>query len=213
IANLCERTGVDVDDVMRGVGMDPRIGPQFLKAGLGFGGSCFPKDLRGLVAFARGRGVDLGVLRAVLANNETQPLRAVAILERELGSLRRRPIALLGLAFKPGTSDVRETRALPIWSALVAAGAAVACFDPAAGGEFARAAPGAKVAASVGAALAGADACIVVTEWPEFRQIPPSLFTARMRRALVVDGRRCLDGAALAGAGVRYIAMGNGTTS
>lgn len=213
LANLAETVGADVDEVMRAVGMDDRIGPHFLHAGLGFGGSCFPKDLRAIRAFATERGVDLGIIEAALENNDLQPLRAVDLLRAELGELEGRRVALLGLAFKPHTSDVRETRALPIYEALVESGVRVVCHDPVAGEEFQRLAPGpVRLALRVEDALKGADACILVTEWPEYRDVPAERFVALMRQPLVVDGRRALDRDALAAAGVRYRGIGVGQT-
>lgn len=211
IANLCERTGVHVDEVMRGVGMDARIGPQFLRAGLGFGGSCFPKDLRALHSLGQAKASATPILDAVLAANETQPLRAVALVGDVLGGLAGRRVALLGLAFKPATSDVRETRAWPIYRALIEAGAEVVCHDPVAGVEFQRMIGSeVRLAGSPAEALDGADACIIQTEWPEYARLTPADF-ARMRRKVVVDGRRVLDAQKLAGAGITYRAVGVGT--
>lgn len=211
IGNLCERLRVDVYRVMEGVGLDARIGPQFLRAGVGFGGSCFPKDLAALEATGRQHGVPMPILNSVRANNETQPLRAVELARRALGSLRGRRVALIGLAFKPHTSDVRETRALPIYRALRRAGAEVVCYDPVAGPEFqAIAGPAVRLAPTVQEALAGRDACIVQTEWPEFRSLTARRIRSLMRRPVVVDGRRALDGERLRRAGVDYWAVGLG---
>jgi UDPglucose 6-dehydrogenase len=210
VANLCRELGVDWVDVARGVGMDARIGPQFLRAGAGFGGSCFPKDLRALKAVADGRGVPVPVLTAVLEANERQPLVVVDILTQALGALAGRRVALLGLAFKPDTDDVRDTRALAIHQALVAAGADVVVHDPMAAKNFLHLVPAANVAETWEKAIDGADAVVVQTEWDAYRRIDPAGFKGLMRRPLVVDGRRTFDPAALARAGVDYHAIGLG---
>lgn len=211
IANLSEKVGVHVDEVMHGVGLDPRIGPQFLKAGAGFGGSCFPKDVKALRAVGVQHDVRLGVLEAVLANNEWQPFHVVQRLDELIGGLDGKRVALLGLAFKPGTSDVRETRALPIHEALKGSGADVVGYDPKAHEEFLELCPEAQLAESLEAALNGADACIMQTEWPEFRDAAPEVFLKGMKRPLVLDARRHLDARALREAGVEVYGLGDGT--
>ncbi len=211
VANLAERVGVHVDEVMEGVGLDPRIGPQFLKAGAGFGGSCFPKDVKALRAVGIDRGVRLGILDAVLANNESQPFFVVERLDELLGGLDGKRVALLGLAFKPGTSDVRETRALPIHEALKGSGATVVGFDPKAHEEFLELCPEATLAPSLEAALDGADGCIIQTQWPEFKQVEAEVFLKKMKRPLILDARRHLDAKALRAAGVEVYGLGDGT--
>jgi UDPglucose 6-dehydrogenase len=213
IANLAEQVGVHVDDVMEGVGLDHRIGPHFLRAGAGFGGSCFPKDVKALRAAGLQYGVRLGILDAVLQQNEEQPLVVVERLDTLLGGLEGKRVALLGLAFKSGTSDVRETRALPIHEGLRGAGAQVVSYDPKAHGEFLQLVPDATIASSIEEALDGADACVIQTEWPEFRDISAELFKKKMRRALVYDARRHLDAQALREAGVEVYALGDGARS
>ncbi|HWG92322.1 MAG TPA: UDP-glucose/GDP-mannose dehydrogenase family protein [Candidatus Thermoplasmatota archaeon] len=212
IANLSYKVGVNVDEVMKAVGLDHRLGPHFLKAGPGFGGSCFPKDLAALDTFARQNGIHLGIVKAVLEGNEAQPLRVVDMAAEVAGGLAGKRVTILGVAFKAGTSDVRETRAQPIYEALVAAGAHVTCYDPIAQDEFCHLL-GREVAfaPTVAAALDGADVCILHTDWPEFRSIPAEEFARRMRSPIVVDSRRFLDGRVLAAAGVTYRALGNGT--
>jgi UDPglucose 6-dehydrogenase len=213
IANLAEQVGVHVDDVMEGVGLDHRIGPHFLRAGAGFGGSCFPKDVKALRAAGLQHGVRLGILDAVLQQNEEQPLVVVQRVDELVGGLEGKRVALLGLAFKSGTSDVRETRALPIHEGLRGAGAEVVSYDPKAGKEFLQLVPDASLVASVEEALDGADACVIQTEWPEFRDIPAQVFKDKMRRALVYDARRHLDANALREAGVEVYALGDGAHS
>ncbi len=206
LANLCDRFGVDWDEVVKGVGLDPRINPRFMVPGVGFGGSCFPKDVAALVAAGSLQGYDARFLREVLALNDRQPLRAVDILEEELGSLGRKRIAVLGLAFKAGTDDVRESRAIPIVRELEKRGAAVIGYDPVAGANFAKAMPHITQAASVREALKGAHGCIIQADWPEFRKLTTKDFGGMAKR-VVVDGRRTLDRNALGG-GVVYRRIG-----
>lgn len=212
LANVCEAVGVSVDEVMGAVGLDPRIGPLFLQAGLGFGGSCFPKDVSALCCLARERGVPMRILETVLQSNDAQPLRAVRLLEEELGNLRGKQIALLGLSFKPGTSDLRESRAVAIHKALRARGANVVAHDPAASDHFRRQVPEAVLVADPTDAVAGADACIVATAWPQYRALPWTKLAATMARPLIIDGWRTLDPATL-GTEVRYRAIGRGTVT
>ena len=206
MANACEKLGVDWYDVARGIGPDPRIGPLFLRAGVGFGGSCFPKDVAAIAHVAKQAGAPSGILDAALRNNEKQALVAVDMLREELGDLKGKRVALLGLAFKADTDDVRETRALPLWQALRAAGAEVVCHDPKAGRNFLKLAPDARVAVTLDDALRGADAAVVQTEWAEYRALDP-----RRLPRVVVDGRRTFDPRAMRAAGLRYRAIGLGT--
>jgi UDPglucose 6-dehydrogenase len=211
VANLCRAIGLDAEEVMQGVGLDARIGPRFLRAGAGFGGSCFPKDVVALLRLGERERAPSRILKAVLGGNARQPLEVVRLARAALGSLEGKRVALLGLAFKPDTDDVRETRALPIYRALRAAGARVVCYDPHAGSGFrALAGSSVRLAASLGEALDGADCAVVQTEWAEFRALPPAEFVARMRRPLVVDGRRTFDPKAMRAAGVEYHAIGLG---
>ncbi len=211
MANICERLpGVDVAEVAKGVGLDHRIGPNFLNAGLGFGGSCFPKDVKALISFSQGLNYEPAILKAVLKVNEGQPIRSVEHAMRLLGGLKGRRVALLGLAFKPDTSDIREAASLKIIRRLLEEGAEVVDFDPAAILEG-KAALGGKIqyASSALEAISGADCCIVVTEWEEFRRLKPEDFLARMRRPVVVDGRRVYDPAEFGGR-LTYAAIGLG---
>lgn len=205
LANVCERVGVDWYDVARGIGPDPRIGQLFLRAGVGFGGSCFPKDVAAIAHVARASGAPSGILEAVLRNNEIQSLEAVEMLRSELGDLKGRRVALLGVAFKSDTDDVRETRALPLWRALADEGADVVVHDPRASANFLRMAPLARVAMSLAEALRGAEAAVVQTEWAEYRALAPASLPP-----VVIDGRRTFEPAALASAGIRYRAIGLG---
>ncbi len=191
IGNLCKALGIDAYRVMEGVGMDPRIGPRFLEAGLGFGGSCLPKDLRALVAKAESLGVRASVMKAALEVNDGQPALMVKMLKRRLGDLRGKRVAVLGLAFKANTDDVRESRAMPLIRGLLAAGARVAAYDPMASGRMAEVVRGVEYGPSAKAALEGADACLIATDWPEFAQLEGEFLG--MRRRLVIDGRHAVD--------------------
>jgi UDPglucose 6-dehydrogenase len=212
LANVAERKGIDWYKVAQGIGLDARIGPPFMRAGAGFGGSCFPKDVAGLAHAAREAGVPSLILDAVLRGNDLQPLVAVRMLRQELGSLTGKRIAILGLAFKPDTDDVRETRALPIYDALCKEGADVILHDPQAAVNFARLSTGAAFAASPEEALRGADGCIMQTEWAVYRALRPSHIAQLMRNPVVIDGRRTFDATEMRAAGVRYRAIGLGAT-
>jgi UDPglucose 6-dehydrogenase len=209
IANVCELVGADVVDVARGVGLDHRLGPHFLKAGIGFGGSCFPKDVTALKQLAGNSGYPFLLLQAVWEVNELQKRRVVQKLQQRLGSLRGRTVALLGLAFKPNTDDMREAPSRVIAARLIAEGAEVRGWDPVARPDDL---PGCELCDSVLDAVRGADAAIVVTEWPELRDVLPSdEVRDAMARPLVVDGRNLLDPAALVAAGFEYEAIGRPT--
>jgi UDPglucose 6-dehydrogenase len=198
-ARIAERVGVDIDPVLEAVGRDSRIGTKFLRAGPGFGGSCFEKDIRAVTQQARGMGLRLSTLEAVVRSNDEQSDHAYSLVKDSLGGARGRTIAMLGLSFKPGTDDVRGSRALPIVQAAVADGAAVRVHDPVALAKF-RDEWVMPIGASVGSirfcqspeeALKGADAAVVHTPWPEYQSFPTE-WTGLMRSPLVVDLRRGL---------------------
>ena len=190
IGNLCKQLGINVYEVMAGVGMDSRVSPKFLNAGCGFGGSCFPKDVSALASIAREHGVTPTLLNAVLAVNDSQPLRMVELLETRLGSLSGKRIAVLGLAFKDNTDDVRESRSIPVIEALRRKGAVPVLFDPMAMDTMKAVFPDEEYASSAAAALTHADGCLVMTEWPEFAKLS-SEFDA-MRERVIIDGRHIL---------------------
>ena len=199
LANLCDALGgIDVDRVVEGMALDPRINPRFLKAGLGFGGSCFPKDVRALAAAGRARGYEPRVLRAILELNDRQPMRAVELAEQAVGSLAGKRVAILGLSFKGGSDDVRESRAIPLAKALLERGATVVGHDPEANGAFRAEVPAAETAPDVKSALARADVCIVHNDWPHWRGLKAADFSG-MKRKVVVDGRRILNRSAMKG--------------
>src|SRR5829696_356038 len=208
IANVCEETGADVTEVARGMGLDARIGPKFLQAGIGFGGSCFPKDVTALKQLAGNSGYHFQLLNSVIEVNELQKRRVISKLQKHLGSLVGKEIALLGLAFKPNTDDMREASSLVLSSRLQAAGARVRAYDPVAEHEARKLLPGIAFASSAADAARGADAVVLVTEWPEFRDLDLRALADSMRGALLVDGRNFLDPEAAASAGLAYEGVG-----
>lgn len=199
LANLCDAFGgLNVDKVVEGMGLDPRINPRFLKAGLGFGGSCLPKDVEAILAAGKALGYAPKLLRATLDVNERQPLRAVALAEKAVGTLRGKRVAILGLSFKGGSDDVRESRAISLAQALVRKGARVVGYDPVAGEAFRQAVPSVIIAPDVESALVDADVCIVHNDWPEWRAMKAEAFRG-MRRRVVVDARRILNRSVMKG--------------
>ncbi len=201
IANVCEETGADVMEVARGMGLDSRIGPAFLRAGIGFGGSCFPKDVSALKQLAGNSGYHFQLLNAVIEVNELQKRRVMSKLQKHLGSLVRKRIALLGLAFKPDTDDMREASSLVLAARLQADGARVTAYDPVAEQEARKLMPGIDFAPTALEAVEDADAVVLVTEWPEFKDLDWGEVASRLRGDLVVDGRNVLDPAWSAGPG------------
>ena len=211
IANVCEEVGADVSEVARGMGLDERIGPRFLQPGLGYGGSCFPKDVSALKQLAGNSGYHFQLLNAVIEVNELQKRRVIKKLSKHLGSLVDKRIALLGLAFKPDTDDLREASSLVLAPRLQGEGAQVAAYDPVAATARARELlPGVDMAASTLEALDGADAAILVTEWPEFAELDWAEAARRMGSPLLIDGRNFLDPAKLRAAGFTYEGIGHG---
>jgi UDPglucose 6-dehydrogenase len=208
IANVCEETGADVVEVARGMGLDDRIGPKFLQAGIGFGGSCFPKDVAALKQLAGNSGYHFQLLNSVIEVNELQKRRVIGKLEKHLGTLVGREVALLGLAFKPNTDDMREASSLVLSARLQAAGARVRAYDPVAEAEARKLLRGVDFVPSAAAAIEGADAVVLVTEWPEFGELDLGEVAAAMRGTLVVDGRNFLDPEAVSAAGLTYEGVG-----
>jgi UDPglucose 6-dehydrogenase len=206
IANVCEATGADVTTVAQGIGLDRRIGASFLRAGIGYGGSCFPKDSLALKQLAANSGYNFQLLNAVIEVNELQKRRVIGKLERRLGPLRGKRIALLGLAFKPGTDDMREAPSLVLAGRLLSEGADVVAWDPVADG--AAHLHGVEIAATALEALEGADAAVVVTEWPEVGDLDWGDAAVRMRGNVIVDGRNLLDPDKLRALGFVYEGIG-----
>jgi UDPglucose 6-dehydrogenase len=208
IANVCELVGADVADVARGVGLDHRLGPHFLRAGLGFGGSCFPKDVSALKQLAGNEGYHFQLLAAVIEVNELQKRRVVQKLQKYLGSLRGTVVTLLGLAFKPNTDDMREAPSIVLASRLLAEGAAVRGWDPVA--DSGALVPHMTQCATPLEAVTGADAAVIVTEWPQLQDEDWPALAAAMRRPLLLDGRNFLDPEQARGAGFVYEGVGRG---
>jgi UDPglucose 6-dehydrogenase len=190
IGNISKRLGIDVYEVMRGVGLDHRISPHFLNAGAGFGGSCFPKDVSALIHLAEEMGEDPALLKSVVEINEQQPLRIVELLRGRVGDLRGKRVAVLGLAFKNDTDDARESRAIPVILELKRRGASVGAYDPKANLSMSKIIPDIQYCSSAAEAVADADACLVMTEWPEFGLLDEEFDL--MRSKVIIEGRRIL---------------------
>jgi UDPglucose 6-dehydrogenase len=208
IANVCEETGADVIEVARGVGLDDRIGPRFLQAGIGYGGSCFTKDVSALKLLAANSGYHFQLLTAVIEVNELQKRRVVSKLERHLGDLAGKRVAMLGLAFKPETDDMRGASSLVLAARLLAEGATVSAYDPIAEHEARALMPQLTYCSSATETLAGADAAVLVTEWPEFVELDWRQVAEKMQGNLVIDGRNALDADAVRAAGLLYEGIG-----
>lgn len=195
IANICEKIpGADVKVVATAMGLDKRIGPLFLDAGLGYGGSCFPKDVKALIACSKSLGYTPELLDSVEHVNKNQPLKAVEFCREQLGSLGGKNIAILGLAFKPDTDDMREARVIPIINQLLKEGAKVVAYDPVAI-TIAKTIFSDKItyASSALKCIKDTDACIIVTEWDEFKKLTPEDFTKHMKQPILIDGRRIFN--------------------
>jgi UDPglucose 6-dehydrogenase len=208
IANVCEETGADVVEVARGMGLDDRIGSKFLQAGIGFGGSCFPKDVDALKQLAGNSGYHFQLLTAVIEVNELQKRRVIGKLQKHLGGLAGKRVSLLGLAFKPNTDDMREASSLVLSARLLADGAIVTACDPVAEEQARALVSQVTFADSPLEAVAGADAVVLVTEWPEFLELDWQQVAGAMAGELVVDGRNALDPHAVRAAGLVYEGIG-----
>jgi len=216
LARICEKIpGCDIVEVVRGMGLDPRINPAFLGAGLGYGGSCFPKDVKALVVFAKQLCVDAQLLEVIDRVNETQPLHVAKRLEEILGGLENKTIVILGAAFKPDTDDVRESRAIVLARLLLERGAHVRLHDPnPAALENAKKILGSMVGyySNVEEALKNADAVVIATEWSDYRSLTPETFTRYMKRPVILDARRIYDPQRFVEAGVEFYAVGLGAS-
>ncbi|MEA2333250.1 MAG: UDPglucose 6-dehydrogenase [Thermoleophilaceae bacterium] len=209
IANVSEELGADVLQVAEGMGLDDRIGPKFLRAGIGWGGSCFPKDVQALKQLAGNSGYHFQLLTSVIEVNELQKRRTIGKLQKHLGSLVGKEVALLGVAFKPDTDDIREATSLVLSGRLQGEGAHVRVYDPVAAARADGMLGGARICDSALEAVEGADAVVLVTEWPEFGELDwTGDVKPRMRVPLVVDGRNFLDREALVEAGFTYEGIG-----
>ena len=210
IANLCDKVGADIDMVRKGIGTDARIGNKFLYAGCGYGGSCFPKDVKALAHTAHEHGYTMQVIEAVERVNERQKSIVFDKLQLALGDLRGKTVAVWGLAFKPETDDIREAPALVVIDRLLEAGATVRAYDPVAANESRRRLGEERVyhAASMYEAAEGADAVALITEWKQFRMPDWTLLRSAMRDNIIVDGRNILDKEEALNAGFRYYGIG-----
>jgi UDPglucose 6-dehydrogenase len=210
IANLCDALGATADDVLRGIGYDRRIGSQFLNPGIGFGGPCFEKDVKSIEHVAGKHNMGRELFSATLRVNEAQQLRIAELVEEEVGSLEGLTIGVWGLAFKAGTDDVRDSLALRIIDTLAERGATIVAYDPAV--HVTTLPKGSRLASSALEA-ADADALLVLTEWPEFHDIPPPTYAGLIRRRVVIDGRNVLDAERVAAAGLSYRGVGRAVAS
>jgi UDPglucose 6-dehydrogenase len=208
VAMICERAGADVELVARGMGLDPRIGPQFLRAGAGYGGSCFPKDIAAFEHRSRELGVDFGILRETAKVNLLARERILDKARDALWHLAGKRVGVLGLAFKPNTDDLREAPAVDVVRGLLAEGAEVVAYDPVAGRDALELLPEMKLADEPIDVAEGAHALIVMTEWEEFTRIPPAELATRVAYPIVIDARNCLDADAFTAAGFTVMGVG-----
>jgi len=214
IANIAERVGGDIDEIMQGVGADSRIGPSFLKAGIGYGGSCFPKDVLAFRAVAHDAGYDFDLLDSVMRINQHQRRLFLRKVREALWTLRGKRIAVLGLAFKAGTDDVREAPAIEIIRALLKEGCYISAYDPVAMRRAAREIEGSQnldrlqMASDAYSAAAGADAVLILTEWSEFANLDLVKLRGRMRLPIIVDGRNLYRPEKMVSAGFVYHSIG-----
>ena len=190
IGNICKLLGIDVYEVMEGVGLDHRIAPHFLNAGAGFGGSCFPKDVRALIQMFESAGEESRLLKSVMEINDQQPLRMIDLLEKKIGPARGKRIAVIGLAFKDGTDDVRDSRAIPVIEELLYRKAEIRAYDPMANESMRRIFPEIEYCPSPKEALREADGCFIMTEWPQFEALDHEFDLMRSR--VIIEGRRVL---------------------
>ncbi|MFZ4507128.1 MAG: UDP-glucose dehydrogenase family protein [Fimbriimonas sp.] len=211
ISQVCERCGADVGAVSKGMGSDARIGQQFLYAGLGWGGSCFPKDVLGMVKTAEKLGYDFALLKEVCQINDDQVHRFLDRLESRIGGFKDKTIALLGLAFKPNTDDIRDAKAIEIIERVITAGGSIRAYDPVAMDNVRKVVDSPKLVLTEGAyeVSEGADAVILVTEWNEFKQIDLQRLGSTMKRKVLFDGRRIYDRAVVEKAGFEFETIGN----
>ncbi|MEX1046478.1 MAG: UDP-glucose/GDP-mannose dehydrogenase family protein [Actinomycetota bacterium] len=208
VAEICERTGADVETVASAMGLDPRIGPSFLRAGIGYGGACFPKDVKAFHHAAEELGIDFGLLEAVDRINAERARTFSGKIESALGGLEGKRIAMWGLAFKPGTDDLRNAPAISIARDLLAGGASVSAYDPAAMAGAKELLPAVSFEADPYEAARGADCLVICTEWSEFAAADLTRLREALAKPLIVDGRNMFEPAEMAGAGFTYVSMG-----
>ncbi|MEM8715274.1 MAG: UDP-glucose/GDP-mannose dehydrogenase family protein, partial [Cyanobacteria bacterium P01_G01_bin.4] len=210
IANICDRVGADVVEVAKGIGLDSRIGAKFLQAGLGWGGSCFPKDVAALIHTGADYGYDTQLLKATVSVNQYQRQQVIEKLQQHLKILKGKTVGLLGMTFKPNTDDMRDAPSLTLAEKLNRLGAKVKAFDPILSGpdgegDYA----GVSIESTIEQAVEGCDALVLVTEWPEFRSLDFVKLAQLMPNPAIVDGRNILDRTVLKDAGFTYIGIGH----
>ncbi len=208
IANICERVGADVEQVAQGMGLDKRIGRSFLKAGIGYGGSCFPKDVAAFISLAEECGYDFQLLKATERINRRQIEQFLKKIKESLWTLNNKTIGVLGLAFKPDTDDVREAPSLKIIERLQAEGAKVKAFDPAAAGTAQAILPDIECCANSYEVAAGSDCLLILTEWEEFKHLDLERIKSLLRNPLIIDGRNIYDPQKLRDMGFTYVGVG-----
>jgi UDPglucose 6-dehydrogenase len=208
VAQICEAWGANVEVVAKGMGLDSRIGPKFLSAGPGFGGSCFPKDTRAVAQIARDQGLRFRIIEAVLEVNEVTQKRMLDKIEHAAGGVAGKTFGVLGLSFKPNTDDIRESPALPIVQGLLDGGAAVRAFDPEAMEGCRPLFPPVTFCDNAYEAAEGADALVIVTEWNQFRKLELDRLHQLLRQPLVIDLRNLYEPEKMAAAGFRYVSIG-----
>lgn len=210
ISNICEAVGADVTEVAQGMGFDHRIGHHFLRAGVGYGGSCFPKDVKALAHIAENSGVEPRILHAVMEVNDYQRKRVMEKVEQELGELKGKRVGLLGLAFKENTDDLRESPALSIAQHLVNGGATVYAYDPVAMDNAAKALPALNMCSNAYEAANEAEALVIATPWNEFQNLDMAKIKNSMTNAILIDGRNMYDPDLMKELGFRYRGVGRG---
>ncbi len=208
IANLCDEVGANVDDVAYGMGLDPRIGSALLKSGIGYGGSCFPKDTQALHSIALEHDYEFKLLKAVIEVNQGQRRQFIRKIKKTLGEVRGKTIGVLGLAFKPSTDDIRESASIDIVRWLRDQGARIMAYDPQAEQKALAALPGLQVCPSASETFTNADAVLLLTEWPEFRTLPWGQLKDRMKQPIIMDGRNILDPKQMRQMGFTYYSVG-----
>jgi len=213
MSRVCELCGANVAQVMKGVGMDARIGPAFLQAGLGWGGSCLPKDVQGMISVARNWGYDFDLLRATVVVNQHQTAHFINRLENRLHGVSGKKIALLGLTFKPNTDDLRDSRSLIILESLLRNGALVTAYDPVANEAVKKLHPEAKYAKNAYEAAKDADAVIIATEWNEFKELDLKKLAEVMKQRILFDGRLVFNRKDVEAAGLEYFVVGERNVS
>ena len=209
IANLCELVGADIEDVTAGMGLDARIGDRFLKAGIGYGGSCFPKDTKALHWLANSYDYEMKTVKAAIEVNESQKLKMVKKARKYYEDFAGLTVAALGLTFKPGTDDLREAPSLVNLPILLEEGARVQAWDPVGERNYRRLYPEEICyCKTIGEALKGADICLIFTEWREIQEIGPELFAKQMKKPIIIDGRNCYPPESFKGSGIIYESVG-----